>query len=341
MTEDSTPPQDTPEQPENTERTERWDCSGPAELDLSLDVGRIEVALDEAVTSVRLTLRADEHGGGWTRGLSGVLGWINEVTGPSGSIRIGNREFNLRSKDLGFGGPDIDLTGLAGSDLGDEAVRATEVRWSEPRLVVRSPSTLPLRIVPLVLTVAAPAQSRITLRTGAGDITVTGPAGTASVNTVSGSVELDDVAGNLEVGTGSGRATVGAVAGRLQAKTASGDLSLAEVHGPAQLRTGSGDLRLGLVRADLHARTASGDLVVQDAEAGTYDLTTGSGNLRVGVHAGVAARLDLRSGSGQVRSDLDVNDSAPPSGGSAKLDIHGRTGSGDVLVTRALSAAAS
>lgn len=340
MTEDSTTPQDTPDGAEGAERTERWDCSAPADLDLSLDVGRIEVTLDQAATSVRLTLRADEHGAGWTRGLSGVLGWINEVTGPSGSIRIGNREFNLRGRDLGFGGPDVDLTGLAGGDLGAEAVRATEVRWSEARLVVRSPSTLPLRIVPLVLTVAAPARSRITLRTGSGEITVTGQAGTASVHTGSGDVALDDVAGNLEVSTGSGRATVGAVTGRLQAKSGSGDLSLAELHGPAQLRAGSGDLRLGLVRADLQARTGSGDLVVHDAESGTYDLTTGSGELRIGVHAGVAARLDLRSGSGRVRSDLDVNDSAPPSDGSAKLDIHGRTGNGDVLVTRALGATA-
>jgi hypothetical protein len=56
------------------------------------------------------------------------------------------------------------------------------------------------------------------------------------------------------------------------------------------------------------------------------------------VHAGVAAELDLQSGSGRARSELDVSDTAPTSG-AAVLRIHGRTGNGDVLVTRALSPA--
>jgi len=61
------------------------------------------------------------------------------------------------------------------------------------------------------------------------------------------------------------------------------------------VQSGSGDLRLGSVRADLLARAAPATLTIEDAEAGRLDLTTGSGNVRLGVHAGVAAELDLRS----------------------------------------------
>jgi len=51
------------------------------------------------------------------------------------------------------------------------------------------------------------------------------------------------------------------------------------------------------------------------------------------VHPGVRAELDLTSGSGRARSDLRV-ESAPPDDAVA-LHVRGRTGSGDVLVTRA------
>lgn len=320
-------------------RTESWQCAGPAELDLSVDVGQIGVTLDGDASAVAVEIRADESRGSWAKGLSGLLSWIGGSTGSSGSVRIGGREFDLGGRDFPFGGlRDVDLQGLTGQDLDAEAVRSAEVSWSEPgrRLMVRSSTALPLRVVPLLVTVRAPAGSGVTLRTGAGEITVTGRAGAATVRTGSGDITLGAVDGDVDLRTGSGRASVGPVAGRTQAKTGSGTLSLTALAGPGQIRAGSGDLRLGVVRADLFAKSGSGDLVVDDAEAGQLELTTGSGNLRVGVHAGAAAELDLSSGSGQVRSELQVSDTAPATG-PARLRIRGRTGNGDVLVTRALS----
>jgi len=44
--------------------------------------------------------------------------------------------------------------------------------------------------------------------------------------------------------------------------------------------------------------------------------------------------VDLSSGSGSARSDLDVGTQAPAQG--AAVHVRGRTGSGDVLVTRAV-----
>jgi hypothetical protein len=320
-------------------RTESWPCAGPAELDLSVDVGQLSVTLDDDASTVAVQVRADESRASWTKGLSGLLNWIGGATGSSGSIRIGGREFDLGGRDFPFGGlRDVDLHGLTGQDLDAEAVRSAEVTWSEPgrRLVVRSSTALPLRVVPLFVTVRAPAGSGVTLRTGAGEITVTGRAGAATVQTGSGNITLGAVDGDVDLKTGSGRASVGPVAGRAQAKTGSGALSLAALAGPGQIRAGSGDLRLGVVRADLFAKSGSGDLVIDDAEAGQLELSTGSGDLRVGVHAAAVAELDLSSGSGRVRSELQVSDTAPASG-AARLRIRGRTGNGDVLVTRALS----
>jgi hypothetical protein len=339
----------------DTARAESWTCEGAAELDLSIERGRLELTLAEDATTVEVEVRAEPlPATGRNQGLSGLLSWLSDAGGQN-TIRIGNRTFpfgdmkigDMKIGDLGLGdlglgnlpGTDQGSAGLSADELAEEALEATEITWSEAsrRLVVRSPSETPLRLVPLVVTVHAPAGSRLDLRTGAGDIRVSGRAGDTAAKTGSGDVRLDAVDGDIDVTTGSGRVQAGEVSGRTRAKTGSGDLSLAALGGPAEVRAGSGTVRLGGVRSDLHARAGSGDVTIADAEAGRLDLTTGSGDLRVGVHPGVTAELDMSSGSGRVRSELDVADRAPQ--GAPAVVVRGRTGSGDVLVTRATAVA--
>jgi hypothetical protein len=268
------------------------------------------VHLDRAdEPEVQVEVRHDPGAGGmWGQGISGVLSWIGQATA----------------------GP-----GAEPADLAAEAVRAAEITWSEPgrRLIVRSSQDLPLRVVPLVVTVTAPAGSRLAARTGAGDVVVTGRAGWAAVRTGSGEVDVAAVDGDTDVTTGSGDLVLGEVAGRARLRTGSGTVRLTAAGGPTEIKAGSGDVALGKVAGDLGVRTGSGEVRIDDACSGRFDLTTGSGELRVAVHPGVRAELDLSSGSGRARSDLRV-DSAPPDDAVA-LHVRGRTGSGDVLVTRA------
>lgn len=297
-------------------REESWPVSGPVELELSIDIGRIDVHLDdENATEVRVEVRHDTGGSGaWARGLSGVINWIGNATG---GVTVGG-------------------TGITdAAELGAEAVRATEISWSEAarRLVVRSPREIPLRIVPLIVTVTAPAGSRVAARTGSADVTVTGRAGRAAAKSGSGRVSVAAVDGDAELETGSGEIDLGSVGGRARMRTGSGGIRAGSLGGAGDVKSGSGDISLGAVAGNLDARTGSGDLEISDAKAGSFDITTGSGNLRVAVHPGVAAELDLSSGSGRARSDLEVGSAAPQNGPA--LRIVGRTGSGDVLVTRA------
>jgi hypothetical protein len=351
MTEENTPrdTEDTPDdahQAEPEDRTgieptvsaESWPCDRPAHLNVTLDVGRIEISLVDDATTVDVELRADPDRGSWSRGLSGLLNRLGEASSPGGSIRVGGHEISFGGREFPFGGWGFDLSDLADIDLEAEAVRATEITWTEQtrQLLVHSPARVPARIVPLILSIRAPAGSQLVLRTGAGRITVTGRSGHADVRTGSGDVELDVVDGDLHLGTGTGEATARSVSGRTLTKTGSGNLTLEALDGPAVLKAGSGDIRLGAVRADVQAKTSSGDLTVADAERGRLNLDTGSGDLKVAVHAGVTAELDLKSGSGRARSELEVSNSAP-SGEPAPVSIQGRTGNGDVLVTRALS----
>lgn len=311
------------------ERSEQWNSDGAAVLELSLQRGRIEVTLSEADPAVQVRVRPDpEQPAGWGEGLSRLLG--------------GNLARDLRDLGLGLGrdfggGLGANLGADLGRDLAAEAVRACEVDWADGRLVVRSSDDPVLRPVPLVVTVRAPAGSMPQLRIGAGRVEVSGRAGDTTVRGGSGEITMGAVDGDAELVTGSGSVRLGPVRGRTRAESGSGNLTLTEVGGATEVRTGSGDVHLGGVRADVFARTGSGDLVIGDAASGRLELSTGSGDLRVGLHAGVTAELDLSSGSGHARSELEVGRTAPAT--TPALVVRGRSGSGDVLVTRATAAA--
>lgn len=299
-------------QPDGSVRRESRPATGPVDLDVTVDVGRVDVHLEDPTPDVRVEVRHDPAAsGGWAQRLGEVASWL-------GAVGAGPDEV----ADPGAGG--------------DDAVRAAEIGWSDGEplgLTVRSSTELPLRMVPLVVTVWAPPGSRVTARTGAGDVAVHGRAGRATVRTGAGTARTGDVDGDADITTGSGEVTVGAVAGRARIRTGSGAVRVAALGGTTDVKAGSGDVTLGEVAADVGVRTGTGAVQVADARAGRVELTSGSGGLRIGVRAGVVAELDLSSGSGRARSELDVRNTAPPR--EPGLRLRGRTASGDVLVTRA------
>lgn len=295
-------------------RQERWPVPGPADLDLAVDVGRIRVHLSDAADpdpeqprEVRVEVRHDPGAAGvWGQRIGEVVSFLGDAVA----------------------GPDAE----PGRNPAD-AVRAATITWSDGGLTVRSSTELTLRMVPLAVTVWAPSGSRVAARTGAGDVAVAGRAGTATIRTGAGTARVDDIAGDADVTTGSGDVALGAVTGRARIRTGSGAITIAAVGGATDVKAGSGAVTIGRVEADVAVRTGTGGVDLADARAGTVEVTTGSGGLRVGVHAGVVAELDLSSGSGRARSELEVHRTAPAR--EPALRLRGRTAAGDVLVTRA------
>lgn len=294
-------------------RQQNFECEGPIDVWVELDSGRLDITLEDATASldgVAVQIRPDlSNQPSWSVGIGGLLTWLGEQTGAT---------------SLG--------------ELAAEAVRRTVVDFTGQRLTVRTPREFPLRTVPLMIQVSAPSGSSITARSGAADVGVTGVAAGLDVTTGSGQVRAPRCTGAAEVRTGSGDVRLGKVLGRLQVRTGSGEVDVISVEGSASgatVQTGSGDVRLGAVKQDVRARTGSGDLTVVDAFAGGLELTTGSGQLRVGIHPGVLAKLDVSSGSGCARSELPVG--GPPGEGDVALRVRARSGSGDALVTAAPS----
>ena len=296
---------------EDTKRSRAFPVEGPLELDVNVTFGRVEIALDaegEAVVEVRHDPSAQQP---WAQSVSSVLNWVGERFGDQWTAQW-----------------DTDLHGGAG-----DAVEQTRVELTGNRLVVHAPKALPVRGTPLAVTVRAPAGSHVQVRAGSANVTVTGAAGRADVMTGSGEVKLDRADGTTTVRTGAGPVRLGPALSGLGVRTGSGDVEASALSGSATLVTGTGDIWLGATTGEIMARTGSGDLSVADAASGTLELSTGSGESRVGSRPGVAAEIDLASSSGTVSTELDF-DPDPPEG-EVPLRVRARTGSGGAVVTRA------
>ncbi len=121
--------------------------------------------------------------------------------------------------------------------------------------------------------------------------------------------------------------------GGVHARSGSGDVEIGAIEAASSVATGSGNVWLGVVSGDVLVRSGSGDLTIADATSGQVELITGSGELQVSIHRGTTAEVDLTSSTGTASSDLLVSEEAPDK--EPKLQIFGRTGTGDAVLTTA------
>ncbi|MFL6138474.1 MAG: DUF4097 family beta strand repeat-containing protein [Frankiaceae bacterium] len=166
------------------------------------------------------------------------------------------------------------------------------------------------------------------LKTGSGDIEVADVAGEATADAGSGDIEIGAVGGDVRVRCGSGRVTLGQVGGAATVSTGSGDIEIGSVAGPAELKSGSGDARVGEARSDVTASTASGDVLVETMHVGRLQAKNVSGDIHVGVPAGVPVWTDVSTLTGHIHSSLAG--AGEPSDGQPFIELRAVTVSGDI-----------
>ena len=174
------------------------------------------------------------------------------------------------------------------------------------------------------------------LESASGDIAVDEIGGDLRLDSASGDVRLDTVDGAARVKTASGDVQLDACGGDASVQSASGDVRLGDVAGSLEVKTASGDVVVDRVGDGIAVRSASGDLAVARIERGRADLTTMSGDVRVGVASGRRVWLDVSSVSGDVRSSLgdDAGDAdAATSDQTDQIELAVHTVSGDVVIT--------
>lgn len=139
--------------------------------------------------------------------------------------------------------------------------------------------------------------------------------------------------------TGSGDVRVAGVTGAVEAMTGSGRMELTAVGGDVDVRTGAGPIGIVGLDTALRARTGTGRIRVEGAPGGAWDLSTGSGGIRIDLPDDAAFEIDARTSSGDVRTQhpVVVRDEARRGrlqgtvrGGGPRVTL--RTGSGGIAI---------
>jgi hypothetical protein len=233
------------------------------------------------------------------------------------------------------------------------AAEQTRVEYSAGRLLVKTPRQRSLSLFgkpgSIDVTIGLPTGSQVygdasvaafhctgrlgecRVKTSVGDVQLeqTGP---LEVSTGAGAIAVDRAAGPAEISTGSGRIRLGQIDGPGVIKNSNGDSWIGEVAGDLRVNAANGDISVGQAGADVTASSANGDVRVGEVMRGAASLKTGNGEIEVGIRAGTAARLDVHTGFGQIRNQMDPSDGPGPSGQT--VEVRARTSYGDIVIRR-------
>jgi hypothetical protein len=211
----------------------------------------------------------------------GRQGTFNLVT-RAGSVTI-----------TGSGGDDVRIEAVKRVwDRSDAAARAAlqevdiEVTERQGGVDVRTDVQRPRAIDAEVdFTIAVPAGASVTVRTGAGDVTVTGIRGELRAEAVGGSIKATSVGQVRLLRTLSGAVSL--------ENGDSSDLTISTLGGPVTIR------QLKARSADL--RTVAGDLIISDSETERLIVQSLSGRIEFTGRLAPNGRYSLQSQSGMVR----------------------------------------
>jgi hypothetical protein len=181
--------------------------------------------------------------------------------------------------------------------------------------------------------VTAPHASSLGFATASADVTATGRFTTVRGKTASGDVTVTE-AEDVRLESASGDVRVDEVRGEASLKSVSGDVKAGRVGGPLDASVVSGDLRVGSAERGGSANAVSGDIDLVAVGEGEVEVRTVSGDVTVGIREGSRVHVDVTTVSGDLRSDLALDD-APNGGDGPLVDVRGRTVSGDLRVRRA------
>lgn len=170
------------------------------------------------------------------------------------------------------------------------------------------------------------------IKTGSGEVVVEVLDGPGVIETGSGDIRVDTADQELRVKTGSGDIRIDHAGGAVTISTGSGDIEIGTCAAATVVKTGSGDLSVTESRGDLALSTGSGDLVVRTAHRGRISAKGASGDVRVGIPAGVPVWTDISTVSGDIRSGLEGVGEPEP--GADHIELRAKSVSGDIVLTQ-------
>lgn len=235
----------------------------------------------------------------------------------------------------------------------------------------RSNDSTLLRNVSISYDVQVPAATNLRAHSGSGHIRVAGVTGPVEATTGSGGIDASQIASDIRLQTGSGGISLDHVSGQVRAHTGSGGIRGTDIGGYSSVNTaakfqgkalplassgskgpgagnpyldfetGSGGIHLDNVAGELRARAGSGTIEIAGQQTGDWEMTSGSGGIRVRLPENAKFNLSARTSSGTVNSDFPITVqgtinrhelNGPVNGGGPSLNL--RTGSGGIRIMK-------
>ncbi|WP_344563960.1 DUF4097 family beta strand repeat-containing protein [Streptomyces axinellae] len=233
------------------------------------------------------------------------------------------------------------------------AVEQTEVSYADGTLRLKTARwrSLVSTSGSLAVHIELPAGSRLQATASLGDYTCEGRLGhcdlktsvgairvaeaeTVRLKTGHGDISVEEVTGTAETAevTAAGRIHVGRFAGPARVRNRLGDTTIGEAAGSLRTNASSGRTSVDIAHAGVNAETAQGGIRIGEVAHGSAVLKTGDGDIEAGIPEGTAAWLDVRTRLGAVRNTLGAVDG--PVEAEETVELHARTGLGDILVRR-------
>lgn len=244
------------------------------------------------------------------------------------------------------------------ADLGSaedvKVAERTEVTYSRGKLVVKAPKPKGYRAGPvrggsIDVTIELPEGSDVLAASAWAAFHSEGRLGECRIETVNSDIQLDQtgklrlvavrggitvgrVAGDAEITNVSGEVRVAKVDGAAVIKNEHGDSTIGEVTGPLRISGTNGDFSVEQARGNVKAKTAHGSVRIGEIARGTVEITTAFGDIEFGIREGTAAKLEVRTISGQIRNSLQDVDG--PAQTDEIVEVRAETFNGDVVIRR-------
>ena len=229
----------------------------------------------------------------------------------------------------------IERSEITFSDRGDHDELVVDVEpedfgWSAGR--IKLSISLGSRRDAISVKLRVPHGTKLKTETASGDVHAKGRYSDVEARTGAGDISIDEVERDVAVKVASGDVHILSVGGKLQAQTAAGDLKVGTVGGSAEVKTAAGDVSLDEVGGSATVHSASGDLRLGAVTEGKVELKSVSGDMLVGVRRGSRVWMDVKTVTGDARSELDSGDD---DGEGPLVELKATAMSGDIKIVRA------
>lgn len=170
--------------------------------------------------------------------------------------------------------------------------------------------------------IQVPADTRLSIDTSGGGITISAMRGDAKLDTSGGGISVRDHVGALDVDTSGGGIRLHDVRGRVRANTSGGGVEGVGIDGPIHAESSGGSIELERVTGDIDAETSGGGIRIQEA-GGRVRADTSGGGIEATFARGNSRGGSLESSGGGIEVGIDptVDLAIEASGNAVRTDL--------------------